>query len=339
MKLIKMNQLKVMSNNPDLFIRLGNLFPTYEDCDRFFSFFTERVQNLLLDIIPQFNLNLFSSYVPRSYLKSISSTIDLLILTDGLSNEDFYDKNHKHYHLTDISLETLGVLIDGKYYNKWKKIIDTYKLTYNPIRPYDMIINDKSKEVTDNTVNIARSNSSTNNESLDVTETNIKETTSSKTNNSVDSSTTTTNENTKSSSNDEMVKDVNTNSLYGFNSVDCVPTDDSFRSSESKSNSDSNNTKEETYDRNFNDNEETSLSDNENNNSKTVGSNQSSSSGNTNTSQAKEFTIDREIERLGNIGNISQQDLIDKERETWSYELIDMIFKDLDKILTSPKYI
>lgn len=47
----------------------------------------------------------------------------------------------------------------------------------------------------------------------------------------------------------------------------------------------------------------------------------------------------RETERVGNIGNIPQQDLINKERELLNYQIWDTIFNDLDRVFTRSKYI
>ena len=45
------------------------------------------------------------------------------------------------------------------------------------------------------------------------------------------------------------------------------------------------------------------------------------------------------IRRSGNIGNKSQQQLIEEERELLQWQLFDVIFNDLDSVLTRSKYI
>lgn len=113
------------------------------------------------------------------------------------------------------------------------------------------------------------------------------------------------NENTSNSeSNDKTIIDENQNSIYGFNSNDAVPSDKSVNSSENTSNT----------------------------------SDSFNSSGSTDTDQNRKITNDRNIKRLGNIGNITQQELIKQERELQQYQIFDTIFKDLDSILTCGSY-
>lgn len=64
----------------------------------------------------------------------------------------------------------------------------------------------------------------------------------------------------------------------------------------------------------------------------------SSSSSHTIISHGRGVDEDRDLTRNGNIGNISQQELIDKEREVWKYQIIDVVFNDLDKIFTRAIY-
>ena len=47
----------------------------------------------------------------------------------------------------------------------------------------------------------------------------------------------------------------------------------------------------------------------------------------------------RNLTRKGNIGNITKQELIEKERGLWKYNLFETIYSDLDRVLTRSKYI
>lgn len=47
---------------------------------------------------------------------------------------------------------------------------------------------------------------------------------------------------------------------------------------------------------------------------------------------------DRTILRQGNIGNITRQELIEKERQVYQYQFLDSIYRDLDEILTNNYY-
>lgn len=46
----------------------------------------------------------------------------------------------------------------------------------------------------------------------------------------------------------------------------------------------------------------------------------------------------RNITRSGNIGNITQQELIERERNLWEYQIYDVMFRDLDSIYVRAKY-
>lgn len=49
--------------------------------------------------------------------------------------------------------------------------------------------------------------------------------------------------------------------------------------------------------------------------------------------------ITKSVSRKGNNGNITIQELINKEREILEYQIFDTIFNDLDRVLTRSKYI
>ena len=103
------------------------------------------------------------------------------------------------------------------------------------------------------------------------------------------------------SGNDKVITDVTENSVYGFNSSEAVPSDKSKNTAENTNSSNSN------Y----------------------------SNSGSTSTDNKKTSENNRTIKRLGNIGNITQQELIRQERELLSQTYINILYEDLDKIFCS----
>lgn len=70
------------------------------------------------------------------------------------------------------------------------------------------------------------------------------------------------------------------------------------------------------------------------------GENTSSDESHTSSSNKYERTTagERNVVRKGNIGNKSSQQLIAEQRELLRYQIFDMIYDDLDSILTLPKY-
>lgn len=103
----------------------------------------------------------------------------------------------------------------------------------------------------------------------------------------------------------ETISGERDDSSYGFNSPQSVPTDESQNSSES------------------------SASD-EISNSSTI---------ETSNEYTRSNPTTRELTRKGNIGNITKQELLEKERDVWEWQIWDVIFKDLDSVLTRSKYI
>lgn len=97
----------------------------------------------------------------------------------------------------------------------------------------------------------------------------------------------------------------NNNDVYGFNSTTSVPSD--------KNNSSS--TDNSTYNSTDTNNKEISIG------------------------YDRTTEIDKTITRQGNIGNTTQQELIERERNVWQYQIMDTIFNDLDSVFTRSKYI
>lgn len=103
----------------------------------------------------------------------------------------------------------------------------------------------------------------------------------------------------------KVILDKTEDSLYGFNSLQSTPSNKSENSSENIDSSESKN----------------------------------KSTRNDNTTHGRTNHIDRELTRKGNIGNITQQELIKQERDVSQYIIWDTIYDDLNRVLTRSKYI
>ena len=264
---MKRIEYKVVNNNIDRFIRLGNIIPSISSIERFTSKFSNNLNNLLLEISNGNTTNLFIQYRSSSKLKTLSTVVLDLIEELGISKyllEDYYTPNERIYTI-------LTEIIDARFYNKWNKIWETFSLQYNPIKPYDMTIDENRNEQHGGSTNISRD----------------------------------TTRKTDSKTINKMTDDTTENSIYGFNSVNAVPSDKSVNNSE------------ENY------TDDTTSTDN----SEVI------------TKHGRNVNEDRNISRVGNIGNITQQELIERERELHKYQIWDTIFKDLDSVLTRSKYI
>lgn len=264
--------MKIKTKNPDLFLLVGNIFPTPSDLQSCFNFLPERTRVLLGNISKgnlgeaneSIDISFFFNVLPKINKKRTSSFIDNLLLFYNLTlKEDYYVLSNDAYSVIDR-------LIDAKYYNKWKKLWDTYKLKYDAIKPYQMEIVDSLEEESSN----------------DKSSHNTSESSSSNT------------------ASDKIINDETTNSVYGFNSNNAVPSDKSKNISESENSS----------------------------------SDSSNSSNSSTSEQDVKSSSERNVSRLGNIGNITQQELIEKEREVWRYQIIDEIIYDISKILSCGSY-
>lgn len=119
------------------------------------------------------------------------------------------------------------------------------------------------------------------------------------------------NTNTNSKTINNTVGDNSTNegsydsNTFGFNSTSSVPTD--------------NDVDKQTINRNVKDD--------------------TTSNGTDNTTYSRDNTLKTTIIRKGNIGNKSSQQLVEEQRKMLEWQLYDVIFNDLDSVLTRSKYI
>lgn len=230
-------------------------------------------------------------YYNRSGFKSISVMLEFMV--SNLITEDMgefvVDSNGKLVSwseiLSQLNRNIINDIIVNKFLTRWNKLTDTLLIEYNPLKPYDMSVetesNRKMGSVSDNT----------------------------RTNKDTMSSSYSSHNNSSSSGNGSSN---NNDSVYGFNSVDAVPSD--------KSNG----------------------SNNYENSNKIEGSGSDNGTRNTNGSSNTKYdtTENRNgtIKRSGNIGNQSAMELIDKQRSTALYQIWEVIYNDLDSILTRSKY-
>ena len=266
--------LEIHTNSPEQFVRLGNLFSNNSLINTIFvpslpiemSYFLQTISNDNIDIFIQ-------QYVYKNRLKTLSNFITNIIDTYGLKGYQIQNNGNTYlvYSLSEKELRTVSVLIENTYLNKWKKLQSTLNFEYNPIKPYDMTTKEKIGE--------KQGGTTSNSGSID------------------DSGSDTTTS--------KVILDKTEDSLYGFNSLEPVPSNKTENSSENLDSSESKN---------------------------------KSTSSNT-TIHGRTNDIDRELSRTGNIGNITQQELIKQERDVVQYIIWNTIYDDLNRVFTRSKYI
>lgn len=266
--------LAIHTNSPEQFVRLGNLVPNDAIVTNAFMASLPAILLNFLNIISNNKADIFiKKYFYKNKLKTLSTYVTGVIDWYGL---DLYNISHNSetysiYTLTKQGYDDISKIINETYLEKWTKLFCTLNFEYNPIKPYDMTTKEKIGEKQGGTT----SNSGSTDDSG-------SDTTTSK-----------------------VILDKTEDSLYGFNSLEPVPSNKTENSSENLDSSESKN---------------------------------KSTSSNT-TIHGRTNDIDRELSRTGNIGNITQQELIKQERDIVQYIIWDTIYDDLNRVFTRSKYI
>lgn len=258
--------LGITTNSPEQFVRLGNVFPNINIFyNNFYQAFSNKFKTFIDIISEQSAIEFCKQYLYKNRLKTLS-----LFITEIIDNTSLKEYSGL-YSLSESSFRQLSTLIEKKYLEKWNKLWNTLNFEYNPIKPYDMTTNEKIGE---------KQGGSTSSSSL--TDDTGTDTTTSK-----------------------VILDKTEDSLYGFNSLQPIPSNKSENTSENMDSSESKN--------------------------KTTKSDE--------ILHRKTNDIDRELTRKGNIGNITQQELIKQERDVSQYIIWDTIYDDLNRVFTRSKYI
>ena len=241
------------------------------------------------------------------------------------------------YFVLDIDKTLINTVIVHKFANKWRDLIETLFLEYDLLSPYSMEITDNTKDTmtskqTDDTT-ASGTSSNTNTVSEDGSETTTNDLTDTRT---VDSDSTTTN-NLKSQTTSTTDRTEET-SVYGFNSSAASPSEN--KTIDQSDTSNSTNTGTVGVEANSTDtNKRTGTVGVEQSKNGTTTDEGTTSSTRQNTSDYdRNNTVKRDIFRKGNIGNHTFAELISGERDMLLYQIFDVIYADLDSILTRSKY-
>lgn len=223
------------------------------------------------------------------------------------------------YVLTTTQRTLLAKIIANKFESKWTKLYAILAMEYNPIENYSM--------VEEETPEITHTHSVSNDYEVSDTKTNAFKRTS-KEEPSQDYAVT-----QEKSVNTDLSVETETGSsaeVYGFNSSTAVPSNDATGGSTvttTGDKADNTETTVTTQDGYITTTEEGSANDN-------VETNTHTQSGST----IDEETGSRTLTRSGNIGVTTSQQMIESEIALWQWNFFDTVYKDIDTVLTSPKY-
>ena len=344
--------MRIRTNNKCKFECLDDIIPNPLVVSNEFleDYFSSRFITLLNDITDSSIPLLFMQYYGKSKSKKLNSFIMTMINSYGLkrygtnlvvdSNDEniicddvevaINDKDF-YYSLRDISIKSICELIDKRYYLKWSKLYETLAFEYNPIEPFTLNVEEKTKddlystnnELKDRKIKTTDNEMGTNNGIRDIAN-NINE--------NDDYASISKNDRTTEN---ETVVDTSVGSGYGYqagiNPTKLNKTENSYEdkttdvSGSNVNSSNKRNHSENSSDKNF------SQYSKDNNRDESVVDNGI-------TQYSRSNPRERDTKRSGNIGNIPQQELVIRERNLWEYQLYDTIFKDLDKVLVIATY-
>lgn len=197
--------------------------------------------------------------------------------------------------LTQADRTALANSIFNVFRKSWEKLYATLSEQYDPISNYDMTetltndtTTDKHGKITTRTDNLKHTKTGTETETPDTTETETPDLTTE-----------------------------NDNSIYGFNSVDAVPTGEQSTKQTGTNTRKKTGTDEVEYDTTDED----------------TGTQKFADTG-TDT-RTRNYTL----KRSGNIGVTTSQQMLQSERDLWQWSFFyDVVFPDLDRVLTIPIY-
>lgn len=223
----------------------------------------------------------------------------------------------------------LGNYLNQLFKNKWDRLKNIVLLEYDPIHNYS---DNMSEDISDNdgrTVTL----------DLDGTTTNTRTDNTSESTSNTRTDNTTRTDNLTRTDDLENTKNIgttndNTDSVYGFNSNDSVPSNENSASGSV----DETDTQSGTV-RNTGTVTNTGTVSNAGTkqNTGTVTNSGSNTTDSTEETQ-REFTRERSVTHIGNIGNLTTQQLLTQEVEFWQWNFIIQMLSDVADVITLPIY-
>lgn len=225
-------------------------------------------------------------------------------------------------------------IMKSKFLRKWEGLYDTLILDYDALSPYMMSVEDDTSSDSTKTESGERSHEGE--DSRTVSDTRVI--TGTKTNNTtedVDDTETISaskSEDSQTDSNETMNKQV-----YGFNSTNPVDSEKNTKTiaGEVQTSGTSESTSSHTSGKTHNE----SITENENVDSDITDSNTSSATITGSSTENIESVVNRKIVRKGNTGNITMQELIRQQRELVRFNIVEVMYDDIDSVLTRARYV
>ena len=199
--------MKITENNPKLFQTIGDVFPTFNDS--FYYFQGGSTRELLQLIIEKLGYPFINEDNFKPLLNYYTSTFNSrrlsIMFTRYIAEYGLKKSNLGEYYIPSLTcINSLSDIIKNIYSDKWNRIAEDFKLTYDVLKPLQM---DSSYDtITDHMETTSNSDNSRNKSGT-------------------------------SADNNETEYDNTDNKIYGFNSTDGVNSDSSKNTSKDNSNS------------------------------------------------------------------------------------------------------
>ena len=234
-------------------------------------------------------------------------------------------QSNEQLMLTDAELQTLADLILAMYKYKWDKLADILSLDYDPIHNYSDTYHEELQEGIEAEKVRTPDLSTANNETVD-NDTVLRD------GGSESKAVTRNTQNTRTDNLTEQIEGTGENNLYGFNSIEAVGADTNAN--------DTTRTNTGTVGNIGSDTEQTTV--NGGLTHTTDGTISTSGTKRTTGTDTENSTSDRDRVRdfthIGNIGNLTTQQLINQEIELWRWNFIQQVLNDVKDFLTLPVY-
>jgi len=225
----------------------------------------------------------------------------------------------------DTYIATLAQMIKHMYAPKWDKLAALVNLEYDPIHNYSDIVHEEVTEDIEGSDTLTHNTTVSNSEQVD-NDTSVSDSGTERVVNSNQSN------KTRTDNLSETIQSTDENNLFGFNSVQAVGADTgasnrSRTNTGTQGNSESGSGESTKYGGLIHTTDGTVVTEGTKRTTGTEG-----------TERASNRERVRDLTHLGNIGNITTQQLVNEEIKLWRWNFIQEILNDVKDFLTIPVY-
>lgn len=235
--------------------------------------------------------------------------------------------------LATIAIEALANLVLMQYSKNWEKLYATLSAEYDPISNYDMI--EEGLDTVTDTGIISDSTTTDYGRTEDTNTKNVNDKTSTHTLERGEKIVTE-NEHGETVTTESENSGTQNNNVYGFNSLESVPSNNQSASGEGKDTTTHSGVDTDTTTHSGTDTDTTT----DNGTDTITGKVTTGGSDTTQNTQTLDttHTTQHKLTRKGNIGVTTSQQMLQSERDLWQWNFFENVFADVDKVLALAIY-